>query len=1225
MASRQALRYSAENPETEFHGAFDPACFRYGLREGGMIPAWSVVLVALAYLCGLFAVAHMADTSGRKLMTGRARTTVYALALGVYCTSWTFYGSVGFANRAGFDFLGIYVGPILVIGLGHRFVARIVGIAKSQNITSIADFVGARYGKSERVAALVCIVAVIGALPYISLQLKAVANSLSVFLAATGGHAPTPDVPVLSDLPFLVAIVLAGFACAFGTRHIDATEHQDGLVLAIAVESLIKLVAFLVLGFFIVYGLFGGAGDLLAQAAKPAGGAPPIWERTSSWPNFLTLTLLSSCAALLLARQFHMTIVENRDARDVRRAAWMFPLYLVLINLFVLPLAAAGEILIPGSGVDRDMTVLLLPLQREAGVIALFVFVGGLSAATAMVIVASVALAIMISNHLVMPLMLRGRRGLSDPGRAVRLFGRRGDGNSNLGGDLGSQVVVIRRLSIFVVILLGYVYYRASGEAALVSIGLLSFAATAQIAPAFFGGLFWRRGTALGAVAGLTVGTLVWAYTLLMPSLALSGGWWSAIVAHGPFGAGIFKPEALFGLDWPALPHGVFWSLGLNILAYIGFSLLRPANAMERLQANAFVESQPTTMAQSFSLWRTTITEGELQSTIARYLGAERTQRAFESFNSGRGEASESGRQADIHLLRFGEHLLSSAIGAASSRLVLSLLLKRRNLSTEAAFKLLDDASAALQYNRDILQHGLDHAGQGITVLDRDLRLLAWNQAFIQLYDLPASLVRFGTGLDEIVRFNAARGAYGTGARDELMAARLESFINDREPVRLKLYPSKKVIEVRTNALPDGGFVTTYTDITETVAGEEELERVNEGLERRVAERTEELLHVNAELQRAKAEAEAANASKTRFLAAASHDILQPLNAARLYATSLVERDRSGGQPELAENIDASLDAVEEILTALLEISRLDGGALKPELSSFRLDELMRQLQREFEPSAQEKGLKLVFMPSSLTLRSDRRLLRRLLQNLISNAIKYTPSGKVLIGCRRRGSQVALEVIDTGLGIPQSKQKTVFREFQRLDQGAKVARGLGLGLSIVQRIARALDHGLTLDSVAGRGTRFSVLVPRAAPLPAMTTSAAPRHAPAGQLAGMRLLVVDNEPAILDGMKRLLEGWGCQVTIAASLEEALPHVGSKGEADVVIADYHLDHGNGLTAISALRARARTPMPAILLTADRTPHVREAANALDVHLLNKPLKPAALRALLAQWRATRLAAE
>jgi len=1016
-------------------------------------------------------------------------------------------------------------------------------------------------------------------------------------------------------------MVLAGFACAFGTRHIDATEHQDGLVLAIAVESLIKLVAFLVLGIFVVYGLFDGAGDLIAKAANPPGGAPPIWERTSNWPTFLTLTLLSACASLLLARQFHMTIVENRDPRDVRRAAWMFPLYLILINLFVLPLAMAGELLLPGPGIDRDMTVLLLPLERQASLLALFVFVGGLSAATAMVIVASVALAIMISNHLVMPLLLRGRRGLTDPNRVTEPD----SDNGTSGGDLGSQVVIIRRIAILVVILLGYAYYRAAGEAALVSIGLLSFAATAQIAPAFFGGLLWRRGTALGAAAGLSVGIATWAYTLLLPSLVPPGSEWASLVSLGPLGMSALRPEALLGLALPPLPHGVAWSLGLNVLAYVGFSLLRPANAMERLQANAFVESDRATMAQSFSLWRSSVTEAELQSTIGRYLGQERTQRAFESFASGRGEAQNVNREADIHLLRFGEHLLSSAIGAASSRLVLSLLLRRRNLSTEAAFKLLDDASAALQYNRDILQHGLDHAGQGITVLDRDLRLLAWNRAFIELYDLPPSLVRFGTGLDEVVRYNAARGAYGDGQQDELMAARLESFVRDREPVRLKLYPSKKVIEIRSNPLPDGGLVTTYTDITEAVAAQEELERTNETLERRVVERTEEISRVNTELQGAKAAADDANASKTRFLAAASHDILQPLNAARLYATSLVERDRTAGHPDLAENIDASLDAVEEILTALLEISRLDGGALKPEITAFRLDELLRQLQREFEPSAQEKGLKLVFLPTSVALRSDRRLIRRLLQNLISNAIKYTPSGKVLVGCRRRGAQVSVEVLDTGLGIPPNKQKTVFREFQRLDQGAKVARGLGLGLSIVQRIAQALDHRLTLDSVPGRGTRFAILAPRAAPLPAMATSAAPRQSPAGQLAGLRLLVIDNEPTILDGMRGLLGGWGCVVTTASGLDEALASLRSVGEPDVVIADYHLDHGNGLTAISTLRERTSARVPAILLTADRSPQVREAAIALDVHLLNKPLKPGALRALLAQWRATRLAAE
>ncbi len=375
-----------------------------------MLPGWSIVLTSLAYLCLLFAVAHAADGAGRRIMRGSGRTTIYALALAVYCTSWTFYGSVGFANRNGLDFLAIYVGPILVFGLLHGGVVRIVRLAKAQNITSIADFVGARYGKSERVAALVTIIAVLGALPYVALQLKAVSSSLSVFLAASDVPGVTGAIPIFGDLALLVALVLAAFAVAFGTRHIDATEHQDGLVVAVALESVVKLVAFLIGGIFVVYAMSGGIGALMSRAAStPPPGLPPIWDRTSDLQTFLTLTLLSALASLLLPRQFHMAIVENRDERDVRRAAWMFPAYLVLINLFVLPMAIAGEQLLTLRPADQDMTVLLLPLSHGAGWVALIVFIGGFSAATAMVIVASVALAIMISNHLVMPLVVRGR------------------------------------------------------------------------------------------------------------------------------------------------------------------------------------------------------------------------------------------------------------------------------------------------------------------------------------------------------------------------------------------------------------------------------------------------------------------------------------------------------------------------------------------------------------------------------------------------------------------------------------------------------------------------------------------------------------------------------------------------------------------------------------------------------------------------------------------------
>ncbi|MGL4440459.1 MAG: hybrid sensor histidine kinase/response regulator [Bosea sp. (in: a-proteobacteria)] len=1185
-----------------------------------MLPGWSIVLSALLYLFVLFAVAHAADGAGRRLMRGPGRTTIYALALAVYCTSWTFYGSVGFANRAGLDFLGIYLGPILVIGLGHRLVARIVRLAKAQNITSIADFIGARYGKSERVAALVTLIAVLAALPYVALQLKAVSSSLSVFLEVTDGTRLSSQLPILGDLALLVALVLAAFAVAFGTRHIDATEHQDGLVVAIALESVVKLLAFLIGGIFVVYWMNDGLGAVLDAAMKPAAAdIVPIIERTSSFGTFFTLTVLSAFAALLLPRQFHMAIVENRDERDVRRAAWLFPLYLIAINLFVLPIAISGETLLQLRPDERDMTMLLLPLSQGAGVIALIVFIGGLSAATAMVIVASVALAIMISNHLVMPIVVRGR-GIVNAWRGSALVVPTLDSRS---GDLGSLLVTTRRIAIVVIVLLGYVYYRAAGDAALATIGLLSFAATAQIGPVFIGGLIWRRGTAMGASCGLVAGLLAWIYTLLMPNVLGTDPAWMSLIQNGPLGIEALRPTALFGSSMPQLSHGVFWSLLVNTLAFIGGSLLRPANAIERLQAATFVSPSGPGMAQNLRLWRSSVSMDELQGTIARYLGADRTRSAFAGFDrsSGRTQASipNGHEEADIHAIRFGEHLLASAIGAASSRLVLSVLLKRRNLSSETAFKLLDDASAALQYNRDLLQHALDQSGQGITVIDKELRILCWNHAFIELYELPPDMMRVGRGLDEIVRFNAERGSYGEGPVDDLVAIRLESFLNDREPVRLRVYPSERVIEIRSNPLPDGGLVTTYSDVSDAVA-------VEEALEGRVRERTEELTRVNSALQIAKQEAENANLSKTRFLAAASHDVLQPLNAARLYAHSLGERDRLAGRPELAENVEASLDAVEEILTALLEISKLDAGAMKPEFTTFRLDEVFRQLQRDFEPMAHEKKLNLVFMPTRAVVRSDRRLFRRLLQNLVSNAIKYTPSGTVLIGCRRRGTQVAIQVVDTGLGIPANKQKAVFREFERLDQGARVARGLGLGLSIVERIARTLGHRIALHSVAGRGSRFEIIVPRSAALPAPALQpdrAASAYAP---LKGMLVVAIDNEPTIQDGMRLVLRGWGCEVVTAATGIEALAELAALGRApDAIVADFHLDKGDGITTVNAMREVLGGSIAATLLTADRSPEVRAMAEAVGMQLLNKPLRPAALRALLSQWRMTRTAAE
>ena len=1166
---------------------------------------WVVILSALAYLCALFAVAHFGDTLGRSFIRGRGRTAIYALTLAVFCTSWTFFGSVGLAVRSGIDFLAIYLGPVLVIALGSPLVQRVVRLAKSQNITSVADFVAARYGKSERVAAIVALIAVIGSVPYIALQLKAISSSLILLLDALDPGTVASSSP-FGDVALWIALILACFAMAFGTRQVDTTEHQDGLMLAVAAESLIKIVAFVAVGLFVSYGLFDGISDIFAKAAARKD-IVPLLDRGNGPFVFLILTLLSGSIILLLPRQFHVTVVENRDEKDVKTAAWAFPLYIVIINLFVIPIALASDLLMPG-GVDHDMAVLELPLHHYAPALALMAFIGGLSAATAMVIVASVALAIMVSNDLVMPIILR-RRAVPAAASA---------------GDMGGRVLMIRRGAILLMMLLGFVYFRASTEQALASIGLISFAAIAQIAPAFFGGLYWRRANAKGAIAGLTAGIFVWAFLLLLPSVnEFKPFIFTLGNMQDALGLGFLSPGSG---PFDRIVHGTLWSIGLNCLAFITVSLMSSATPLERLQASAFVSAEKPAMAQAFRLWRTSVSVSELQNAVARYLGAERTSEAFTAFARRRGQALEPGAEADIHLLRFAEHELASAIGAASSRLVVTLLLRRRNVTKKTALKLLDDASAAIQYNRDLLQHALDHARQGITVFDRDLRLLCWNREFQSLFQLPDQLTRTGVGLDEIIRFNAQRGTYGEGPPDDYIADRLESFVNDHDPVRVRLRNTGVVIEIRSAHMPDGGIVTTYTDVTEQVMTEEALERANENLERRVIERTEELTRLNGELERAKGEAEEANQSKTRFLAAASHDILQPLNAARLYATTLLENESTQQDPVLADNINASLEAVEDILTALLDISRLDAGAMQAEITVFRIDDILVQLKREFDPIAREKGLDLVFVKTSVTVRSDRRLLRRLLQNLISNAIKYTPRGRVLVGARRRKGRVMLQVWDTGLGIPQHKQREVFQEFQRLEQGARVARGLGLGLSIVERIARVLDHQVELQSVPGRGSCFSVSTPLAQAVPKADQESVATPTIGAPLAGTLVLAIDNEPAILDGMRRLLTGWGCIVVTAANLKEALAEIRVyKSAPDVIVADYHLDEGDGIETIVALRWKLGLELPAILVTADRSPEVRDAAAEKTIHVLNKPLKPAALRSLLAQARAMRAAAE
>jgi Na+/proline symporter/signal transduction histidine kinase/CheY-like chemotaxis protein len=1166
-----------------------------------MLHDWGVIAAAFGYIGFLFFVA----SRGNRLSPasrGRAGALIYPVSLAIYCTSWTFFGSVGFASRTGIEFLAIYVGPILMIGFCTPLLRRVIHLAKSQNITSIADFIGARYGKSQAVAAMVALIAIIGSVPYIALQLKAVASSLETILSEDQAFS---QIPIVGDIALTVTLTMATFAVLFGTRQADATEHQHGLMLAVATESIIKLVAFLAAGAFVTFWMFSPV-ELFERAMKTPEAFRAI-EYSPSIGNFLTMTLLSFCAIMLLPRQFHVSVVENSSDAEVGRARWLFPLYLIAINLFVIPIALAGLVTFPFGAVDSDMYVLALPIEADQPLLSVAVFVGGLSAATAMVIVECVALSVMVSNDFVVPLVLQ-RRPQSPAGRR----------------DFGNFLLGARRVAIFAIMVMAYFYYRALGNAQLASIGLLSFAAIAQLAPAFFGGLLWRRATARGAMGGMLVGFAVWIYTLFLPSFLDSTPAGLILLQHGPFGMEALRPQALFGAELPPLLHGVLWSLSLNLLTYVVLSLTRSPSAIELLQANLFV---PNTLAPtpSFRRWRTMVTVQDIQSTVAQYLGPERARQSFEAFAITHNVRLDQAAPADFELLQHAEHLIASSIGAASSRLVMSLLLRKRTVSAKAALKLLDDSHAALHFNREMLQTALNHVRQGIAVFDLDLQLICSNRQFGDLLGLPAHLVQIGIPLREILEYMGAVGKPDVDGGEALLERRLTSYTTEGEVYLERLADRPVVIEVRSNRMPDGGMVITFTDVTPSIEAAEALERVNATLEKRVRDRTEELTRLNTELALAKSTAEDANISKTRFLAAASHDILQPLNAARLYVTSLVERQSGGEDSRLVENIDDSLEAIEEILGALLDISRLDAGAMTPSISSFKMADLMRSLEIEFAPIARAKSLRLTFVPCSLPVQSDRLLLRRLLQNFISNAIKYTPQGRVLVGCRRHGRSLRIAVYDTGVGIPVRKRGEIFKEFHRLEQGARIARGLGLGLSIVERLARVLNHGIALSANAGGGSVFSVTVPTATAInhTAAVTSATPLSRT--PISGALIVCIENDAAILDGMKTLLTAWNAEVIAVADPDAAIERIeAAGGRVTGLVVDYHLDRGNGIGAIRDIRRRFGENLPAVLITADRSPHVRAAAREENVAVFNKPVKPASLRALLGQWRLQQMVA-
>ncbi len=658
-----------------------------------MLQDWVILFLSVCYLGVLFAIAYLGDKradSGRSIISN---PYIYTLSIAVYCTAWTFYGSVGRAASTGVGFLPIYLGPTLMAALWWIVLRKMIRIAKVYRITSIADFIGSRYGKSTLLGGMVTIIAVIGIMPYISLQLKAISTSFNVLRQYPDLVIPiqSDNIPMWDDKALYVALILAAFTILFGTRNIDVTERHEGLVAAIAFESIIKLLAFLMVGLFVTFGLFNGPSDLFTQAAEvpELNKLMSIQEGVGSYGSWFSLTVLSMMAIMFLPRQFQVMVIENVNEDHVKKATWLFPLYLLIINLLVLPIAFGGLLLFPSGEVDPDTFVLTLPMAEHQESLALFAYLGGLSAATGMVIVATIALATMICNDLVMPVLLRIK--------ALQLQARR---------DLSRLLLGIRRGAIIIVLLLGYIYFRLIGESyALVTIGLVSFCAAAQFAPPILLGIYWKGASRAGAMTGLTVGFFMWGYTLLLPAFAKSGWLPGSLIEQGLFGIELFKPYQLFGLEGvDVISHALFWSMLTNIGCLVGVSLFSKQNAIEQVQAKLFVDAFREGRRGHVSFWSGTAAVSDLHALAARFLGRERADIVFRGYTEEHKIDLDKEINADPALVDLVEWKLAGAIGAASARVMVSSVLKGEVLSIDAVMKILDETSQVMEYSRRLEQ-----------------------------------------------------------------------------------------------------------------------------------------------------------------------------------------------------------------------------------------------------------------------------------------------------------------------------------------------------------------------------------------------------------------------------------------------------------------------------------------------------------------------------------------
>lgn len=1158
--------------------------------------SWLIIGALALYIFILFACAFFGEKHASSLST-RGRMFLFSLTLGVYCSSWTFYGATGAAVREGVIYLPIYLGPLLFVGLGYDIWRRLGRVRRHHAISSIADFIAARYGKSGSLASLVTILAVIAIIPYLALQLRAIALSASVVLDQQTQQIATTTYTVLG-----LTAILAILAMMFGTRQIANTEQHGGLMLAVAFESFVKLFALISVALFFIF----EAPENIIQVSHDIQTTFHEVQLFGVPETFWVQTLLAALAIICLPRQFHVAVVELHDEKHIHGARRWFAAYLILTVIAIMPIASWAMHAAPSVLKIPDVAVLSLPLSYEQEGLALLAFLGGFSASTGMLLVSSVALSIMLSNDLIMP--------------ALWHFGV----ISRHDKRLPMMLKLTRRICILAVMSLGFLFFHFFNDIDQLSVfGLLAFSAVAQFSPALIGGLYWRGGSQQGVYVGLIAGFLLWTYTLLLPTIlrSLPEQYYEFsrdFLSYGPAGLSWLRPEALFGFEsFAPLTHGVIWSLGLNIICFIWISRIYRPSVAEQIQAESFfyyqskpLPSQSTNTDLNYVHHEVArLKVGDLIALAKRITGDEPAIQAFNQFCQQNGVVLNQQSSANGMWWRFTEQYLAGTIGAASARTLLTTAMVNNGLAVGQVANILDQASQWQRFNQNLIMTMIDHTTQGVSVVDENMCLVAWNFQYLKLFDYPTDLVYVGCPIADLIRYNAERGECGPGSIEEHVRKRIHWMKVGSAHEFERIRKDGRVIQMRGNPIQGGGFVTTFADITSF--------RENEAfLEARVQDRTQQLANALTEQQLAREQADRANMSKSRFIAAASHDLLQPMHAARLFSTALEQSLYSADDLKILQQLDRSLYGAESMLSALLDIARLEGETIQPKRLAFPLHDLLHDLELQFKSIAAQRSIQFKVHDTQFWIDTDPQWIRRIIQNFVSNALRYTAKGRVVVGVLRsaeRPGHIRIGVWDTGPGISEQQRAKLFQEFERCGHTSPwEEHGLGLGLAIVQRMTNLLDYPVHVYSQLGKGSCFMIEAPITA-APVKQASSAPVLPIAGH--AMKIMCLDNDESILEGMSTLLGKWGYEVFKATTPQQALDII-QEQSIHVWLIDQHLNDGEiGLDFIKAHRSDC---VAVALITADSDPELPQHLKELNIILLKKPLKPAALRSWLSSLK-------